>query len=296
MTILIGLAPGERGTAALHLGAMLARSRHDDVVVAAVVPTPWPPNPYRGDAEYLTYVERTTEESLDRARATLADSVPADFVLHRARSVSSGLLEVAREREVALVSLGSSSSGLLGLVSLGGVAERILHSSDISVSLAPSGFTAGATATVERVTVAFGRADHDSELLTRAATTAREIGASMRVACFAVRPMSAAAGGVEASAEDLVVDAWAKNLESDIARTLGPVSDGAVATRVDTVVGSGGSWAEALADVGWSPTEVLVVGVSSSSVSRLFLGSHASKIVRNAGVPVMLLPRGLTLP
>jgi nucleotide-binding universal stress UspA family protein len=196
---------------------------------------------------------------------------------------------------VRLVALGSSSAGLLGLVSLGGVAERILHSSDTPVALAPIGYSTSPGATVSRLTVAFGRADHDSELLTRSAATAKETGATMRVACFAVRPLTAAAGSIESSAEDLVVGSWAKDLESDIARALSGAG-GRVATRVETVVGQGGSWAEALSDVSWVPGEVLVVGVSSSSVSRLFLGSHASKIVRNAGVPVLLLPRGLTLP
>jgi nucleotide-binding universal stress UspA family protein len=41
---------------------------------------------------------------------------------------------------------------------------------------------------------------------------------------------------------------------------------------------------------------VLAVGTSSSAVSRFFLGSHASKIVRNAPVPVFLLPRSVAHP
>ena len=53
MTIVIGLAPNERGAAAVHLGSMLARSISDDVVVATVVPTPWPPHPDRLDDDYL---------------------------------------------------------------------------------------------------------------------------------------------------------------------------------------------------------------------------------------------------
>ena len=60
---------------------------------------------------------------------------------------------------------------------------------------------------------------------------------------------------------------------------------------MDFVVGQGGSWAEALADVSWSDGEVLAVGTSSSAISRFFLGSHASKIVRNSPVPVFLMPR-----
>jgi nucleotide-binding universal stress UspA family protein len=64
-----------------------------------------------------------------------------------------------------------------------------------------------------------------------------------------------------------------------------------VAIRSEFVVGQGGSWGDALIDVPWGNGEVLAVGTSSSAISRFFLGSHASKIVRSAPVPVFLMPR-----
>lgn len=95
--------------------------------------------------------------------------------------------------------------GGLSLVSLGGVAERILHSSDIPVTLAPRGFDTGTVnARVSRITVAFGRADKDSDLLLTVASVAEDIGAALRVACFAVRPMTVVVGSIEPEAEDLV--------------------------------------------------------------------------------------------
>jgi nucleotide-binding universal stress UspA family protein len=296
MTIVIGLAPNERGAAAVHLGSMLARSTADDVVVATVVPTPWPPNPYRVDDEYLALQEKAAEEALAVARTQIGPDLSVELVTHHARSVSSGLLEVARERNATLVALGSSSGGVLGLVSLGGVAERILHSSDIPVTLAPKGFDTGQiNARVSRITVGFGRADKDSDLLLTAASTAKDIGAALRVACFAVRPMTAVGGSLEPRAEDLVVQEWVRHVEGDIEAALSS-SRGSVATRVDLVVGQGSSWADALNDVTWRDGEVLAIGTSSSAISRFFLGSHASKIVRNSPVPVFLLPRSVPLP
>jgi nucleotide-binding universal stress UspA family protein len=294
MTTVIGLTPNERGAAAVHLGAMLARSISDDVVVVSVVPTPWPPNPYRIDAEYLAYQKQAAEEALAVARTQIGPDLSVELIIHDARSVSSGLLDVARDRNATLVSLGSSSVGVLGRVSLGGVAERILHSCDIPVTLAPRGFDTGAVnARVSRITVAFGRADKDSDLLLTAASVAEDIGATLRVACFAVRPLTAATGSIEPAAEDLVVREWAKHLEGDIRSALHSGDGGSVATRVDFVVGQGGSWADALSDVSWGDREVLAVGTSSSAISRFFLGSHASKIVRNSPVPVFLMPRSV---
>src|SRR3954447_13075670 len=293
MTTVIGLAPNERGEAAVHLGAMLARSVSDDVVVVTVVPTPWPPNPYRIDTEYLAHQEKAAAEALAVARTNIGPDLSVELVTHSARSVSSGLIDVARDRAATVVALGSSSTGLFGLVSLGGVAERILHSADIPVTLAPRGFHTGTTnARISRITVAFGRADKDSDLLVSAASVAADIGATLRVACFAVRPMTAASGGVDPAAEDLVVGEWATGLEGDIRQAL-RAGDGAAATEVDVVVGQGATWAEALTAVPWGSGEVLAVGTSSSAISRFFLGSHASKIVRNSPVPVYLWPRAV---
>src|SRR3954463_14554404 len=293
MTTVIGLAPNERGEAAVHLGSMLARSVSDDVVVVTVVPTPWPPNPYRIDAEYLAHQEKVAAEALAVARTHIGPDLSVELVTHSARSVSSGLLDVARDRAATVVVLGSSSTGLFGLVSLGGVAERILHSADIPVTLAPRGFHTGTTyARITRNTVALGRADKDSDLLVTAAAVAAEIGATLRVACFAVRPLTAAAGSIEPSAEDLVVGEWVTGLESDIREALGTDAD-AAGTPVDVVVGQGGTWADALTALPWGSGEVLAVGTSSSAISRFFLGSHASKTVRNSPVPVYLWPRAV---
>src|SRR4051794_7099710 len=293
MTTLIGLAPDERGAAAVHLGSMLARSVSDDVVVVTVVPTPWPPHPDRIDAEYLALQEKAAQEALAAARTRIGSDLSVELVTHSARSVSSGLLDVARERRATVVALGSPSTGVFGRVSLGGVAERILHSADIPVTLAPRGFDTGTTnARISRITVAFGRADKDSDLLVTAAAVAARIGAGLRVACFAVRPWSAVAGSIEPSVEDLVVDEWVAGLESDIRQALR--TDQRVAeTGVDLVVGQGGTWADALAALPWGSGEVLAVGTSTSAVSRFFLGSHASKNVRNSPVPVYLWPRAV---
>ncbi|MFL6095172.1 MAG: hypothetical protein ACJ71Y_06950, partial [Blastococcus sp.] len=89
MTTVIGLTPNERGAAAVHLGAMLARSISDDVVVVSVVPTPWPPNPYRIDAEYLAYQKQAAEEALAVARTQIGPDLSVELVIHDARSVSS---------------------------------------------------------------------------------------------------------------------------------------------------------------------------------------------------------------
>ena len=64
------------------------------------------------------------------------------------------------------------------------------------------------------------------------------------------------------------------------------------ATAVETVVGRGASWAEALDDLDWGEGDVLVVGSSElGPVAQVFLGSRATKILRHSPVPVFVIPR-----
>jgi nucleotide-binding universal stress UspA family protein len=300
MTILIGLAPGQKDDAAVHLGSVLARSTGEDVLVLAVVPAPWPPDPYQADKEYLSHLEGRAETALTRARTYLAAGVPrVGCQVRRADSVPAGLLQAVGERNVSRVVLGSSSTGLLGRVMLGGVAERVLHATDLPVVVAPRAYHEGDATRVVRLSVAFGRADHDGALLARAASAARDLGAPMRVVCFAVRPMTEYVGAVEPGNEQLVVGEWRRRLEEDIAaataaaaRRTGAAEGGtATVQRVETALGQGGSWSEALHDVTWRDGEVLVVGTSHGPLSRFMLGTHAAKIIRSSPVPVMLLPR-----
>ncbi|WP_375432277.1 universal stress protein [uncultured Friedmanniella sp.] len=286
MTILVGLAAGERGAPALDVGGMLARSAGDDLVVTTVVPTPWPPSPDRIDAEFLALSEQMAEGVLASARARLAPDLTVDYVVHHDRSIPAGLLAVADQHQATQVVLGSSAAGGYGRVSVGGVAARLLHSSDVPVTLAPSGFVARTDTRVRRVTVAFGRADGGSDLLASAAEVAGRIGASIRVVCFAVRPSPAMPAAVAETADDLVAEEWVRGLERDISATLDQ--------PVPTVLGRGDSWPAALTDVPWAEGDVLAIGTSSSAVSRFFLGSHATKIARSSPVPVVLVPRSLT--
>jgi nucleotide-binding universal stress UspA family protein len=287
MTIVVGLAPGERGHAAARLGVMLANAWGEDLLVAAVTPTPWPANPQ--DEEFQVTQEHLAQQALDRAREVVPTGIPASYVIRPARSIATGLIEIVQQTATSMVVLGSSARGVVGLVSLGTVAERILHSLDAPVCIAPAGFDSHPTARLTRVTVGFGRADHDSGLLRVAAGRAEDLGLKQRVACFAVRPTTAAGGSIEQSAEDLVVEEWAEELRSDIATSLRAA--GSDPARVETVIGRGATLGEAVGAVAWDPGDLLVIGANTSAVSRLLLGSHAAKIVRSSPVPVLVLAR-----
>ena len=188
MTLFVGFAPDGRGRAVLHLAALLARSAGDELVVGAIVPAAWFPSPARVDAEYRGYLEQTAEAALEQARSHLPGDIPARFVAHDARSAPVGLLELAERNGAALIAVGSAAGASAGTVALGSTTSRLLHSSPLPVAIAPRGFRAAHGARVTRVTAAYGGSGAADELVVAAAGVAARVGASLRLASFAVRP------------------------------------------------------------------------------------------------------------
>jgi nucleotide-binding universal stress UspA family protein len=292
VTVVVGCTPKESGTSALELAALLARSSGEDVVVAVVVAAAWPPSTERVDADYRAYLTQRGEQSLAQAKERMPDDVNTAYVLHHAPSVPTGLLEVASEHDASVLVLGSSENGGLGLVALGSVADRIVHSSPVPVALAPRGYQAEPGGRLRRVTVAFGGTSKDWSLVRAAADYAARTTSSLRVASFSVRPKKVFAATLAGAGEDLVVHQWSRRTREVIDEQLAEVRRlPDVPRRLEAVIGDGHSWREAMGQAPWSLGDLLVVGSSSHGpVASVFLGSRASKILRCAPVPVLALP------
>jgi nucleotide-binding universal stress UspA family protein len=293
MTLIAGYAPDAHGAGVLHLGALLTRSAGDDLVVCSVVPAPWVPGMARVDAEYRAFLDQAADDALERARQQLPDGVTAELVRHRAQSVSSGLVEVATERGASMLLLGSSSAGHFGHVALGSVSDPLLHSSPVTLMLAPRGFRIGPQARVTRVTAAYGGTTASEELVVAAAGVAARVGASLRIASFAVWSRPSYTMRLGTDTEDAVFEEWTTQIRESATDALAQVEGLAVPPpSVETAVGRGSSWGEAVDDLPWHEGDVLVVGSSEpGGLAQVFLGSRAAKIVRHSPVPVAVVPR-----
>ncbi|MEW1952786.1 universal stress protein [Terrabacter sp. NPDC080008] len=293
MTIVVAYTAQDSGASALELAGVLSRSTGEPLVVTVVVTTPHAAGaPELIDGDYLGPLTAWGESVLEKARAGLPGDVTATYEVRRASSIPSGLLALAADVHASAVVLGSSTKGPLGRISLGSVTDRLVHSAPVPVLLAPRGYRPAPGSRIRRVNVGYGGSRDGDHVAVVAAGLAEKLGAEMRAVTFAVRPPKQIYGGVEESADELVIDTWVARMREALHTTVGR-QDAALGEQLarTLVVGEGVSWGKAIADVHWSKGDLLVVGPSSSAPARrLFLGSRASKILRAAPVPVFLVP------
>jgi nucleotide-binding universal stress UspA family protein len=289
MTILVGYPLKRRAKAVLSLAGMLARTGGQDLVVCIVIPAPWMPGLSRADQGYRAYIDELVDNAIAQAREDMPADVSAQFTTIQSKSAPNGLLESALQHDASVIVTGSSDSGQFGYISLSSVADRLLHSSHVPVAVAPRGFRASGSK-IKRITLAFTGGSQSSLMLVSARALAAEYGCELRLASFAVHlsPPETARFRDEHGA---VLAEWTEDIYAAAEKALAPAG-GEQATRPDIVIGHGRDWDEAFESIEWEPGEVLVIGSSETGpVARVFLGSRATKIVRHAPVPVIVVPR-----
>ena len=289
MTTLAGFSWSGHSPAPLHLAAQLSRCTGGKIVAAAVIERPWLPNPM--DNEYFNHIGLQAEKALEHAIAQLPPGLDVWPIVHQATSVPEGLTELATEVKADTVVVGSSSTGLLGRIALGSATDRLVHTAEIPVAIAPRGYPAH-PGRIERLTVAYGgQADHVG-LVAATAELAARWSVRLRIASFTVRPMSVFSGSLEPGADDLVIAQWARQTRVSVEEQLEAVRSGVDTVEADVVIGSGSTWRDAVDGVGWETGDILVLGSGAAGpVAQVFLGSAAARILRHSPVPTMIMPR-----
>lgn len=286
---LVGYSADKGGCEALRLGAMLARSAGGSVVAAVILPETWDhPSPAMVDVEYVQFLERHAEKTLAAARAEMPADVPAEFLHHHAESAGAGLLALAEQMDVDAIVLGSSRKAPMSRFQEGTVAAEMLRSAHVPVALAPRGYIAPESG-LSRVTCAIASSSHSLELARQAGRIAAGFHVPLRLATFIVRDRQMFPSGAGYDVENLVsnkfraqADAVHEGIRANWQGTAPPQS----------AMGDGRTWKEAVADLGWQPDELLVIGSSRlGSLWRVFVGSNSGKILRHAPVPRMIVPR-----
>jgi nucleotide-binding universal stress UspA family protein len=294
MTVLVGYVPHKGGRGSLDLGLQFAHALGQPLTVVTVVPRQWStPSLARVDAEFAAYAEELGRRAEAQARAYLEDpsvDVPIDYRAVTGRSVTSALLEAASDCGATMLVLGSSADGEEGRIVVGSVADKLLHAAPVPLALSPRGFRSTAADGFRRITCAFSDAEESEAMVAQAVSFAASMGTPVRVASFGVRGATMFPPEVGLSAEDSVLDSWLEQASAAHSRLR---LDGVIGEDVETVIATGTGWQESMSSVDWWPGEVLVLGSSTvGPIARVFLGSRATKLIRQSQVPVLVIPRG----
>jgi nucleotide-binding universal stress UspA family protein len=291
MTYLVGYTADRGGQEALALSRMLAHPGDVTLTVCIVVPETWDyPSPARVDAEYAAFLRQYAKRTLAKARATLGDSVKAEYVSKSAPSATSGLVAAAREAGASLIVLGSAREGPKGRFTVGSVTTGILQVAPVPVALAPRGYRPAAEARLHRVTCAYRGSPSPNASLDAALSLCRRHGVPLRLTTLAVRDRQMYPSGVGYDAENVVINQWRQQAAEAQQKLLADLPKDIVA---QATVGDGPNWKAALDSIPWEDGEVLVVGSSRlGPMAKVFLGANGVKIIRSAPVPVIVVPRG----
>lgn len=290
--IVVGFSPSKDDRCSLDLACQLARSNDDQVLAVTVVPRGWPTPVARNvDEEFERWAASQGEAAAAESRRLLAahSDVVSESVWLSGRSVPQTLLEEASRREADTIVLGSGTSGPHGAISLTSKSERVLHSSAFPVALAPRAYEAAPGSRFDRATVAF-RGGEQTDLLELAAKVSFRAGLGLRMVTFAVRSRTMYPP-LLTNAEDAVLDSWIKEATAAQSSAVEQIQQVTPGLEVTPVVATGSTWPAAFDRLPWTAGDLLVVGSSAAQpVARVFLGSSASKIVRNSPVPVLVVP------
>lgn len=291
MTVVVGASPLREDPDPIELGATLARALDATLLAVSAVPAAWPtPIDHGADQEYRALARELGEE-VGRRVGELVDArcagVRSSAIWRSGRSASTVLIQEAERVDAELLVIGSGETGREGRIRVSSTADRLLHSSPAPLALAPRGYRDAGEA-VTRINYAFRGDASSGRSLVRAAMLSERMGVGLRVFTAAVRGRTMYPPEVGTTIEDAVLEAFVEQAEAAQAEAAQLLGRRPGAAEFEVVAGTG--WAQVFDRMDWRPGDLLVVGSSSTNpVTRLFLGSSGSKIIRYSPVPVIVV-------
>jgi nucleotide-binding universal stress UspA family protein len=278
--IVVGVDGTGSGLDAVALAAQLARVTGDPLIVACVYPEGRRPG---SDAA----VRGPTAKALEAA-SDLADEAGAEYRTVASSSPARGLTKLAEEEGAAMVVAGSHRSGAFGRVASGGTAERLLHGSGCPVAVAPRGYRRRITDKLRRIGVAFVDTPDGHEAVRHAADLAARSGLPLTLfSVVAVHANWFVPEAVRPEEETVPVEVR-KDYQEALDRALAGLPEGVRATGELLY----GDVVDELAMVGDRGVDLLVCGSRGyGPVRRVLLGTVSAGLVRQASVPVLVVPR-----
>jgi nucleotide-binding universal stress UspA family protein len=281
--IVVGVDGTGSGLDAAALAAHMARITGAPLVVACVYP-----EGRRSSLDAAAAVHGPAAKALEAARE-LAEEAGPEYRTVASSSPARGLAELAEEEDAAMVVVGSHRGGAFGRVASGGTAERLLHGSGCPVAVAPRGYRQRVTDKPRRVGVAFVDTPDGHEAVRYGADLAARSGLPLTLySVVGVHANWFVPEAVRPEEETVPVEVR-KDAQEALDRALAALPEGVRASGELLY----GEVVDELSVVGERGADLLVCGSRGyGPVRRVLLGTVSSALLRQASVPVLVVPRG----
>lgn len=201
------------------------------------------------------------------------EPVVARTHLWRSPSVVSGLLEAITQLDAAMIAI-SAGSGRGGL-SVGPVADSLLHASPVPVALSPRRYRAHRTP--DHIYAAVGTRPGAHQVIREALEVAGRTALPLSVVTFLIDD--------DAARDSEAVDSVRARVQTTVGDVAGPSS------QIPLEVAAAKSLKKAVRAVDWHLGGVLLIGSSRLAQGRqLFLGTTAARLLRHLPIPMIVVP------
>lgn len=278
MKVLIGFDGSEGAYDAVELARRLAAGESGEALLVNVLPYPGPlPVAYY----LLGYDEAEWSHDFFTGAASTLAPLSVSWANYVGGSPAHILTDRAEDEHFDLMVLGSPHRGAVGRALLGSVAQGVLHGAPVAVAVAPRGYAKKENGELRKIAVAYDGTPEADLALERAASLARQRGASIDLLTVATIPPPA---------PKLV------GFRLDPQRRPGDVIEqglDAIGTDIDTHGRElrGDSIPSALAAAS-EDADLLVIGSRRYGFfARVMIGSVSTEVIDSAPCPVLVVPR-----
>jgi nucleotide-binding universal stress UspA family protein len=212
---------------------------------------------------------------------------------HGRGSPARGLHEVAEAEHADVIVVGSTHHGPVGRTLIGSTSERLLHGSPCPVAVAPKGFANAENPEIRVVAAAYQGVDEARRALELAKGIAAESGATLRVVSVVEPPEAATPTYVNDYKWDEYAQRVRQSVEDELADAVAkmPANMHAQASVIT------GDPATVLAKKASEGVDLMVMGSRGyGAVKGVLLGSVSAKLMRSAPCPLLIVPRGTSVP
>lgn len=300
--LLVAWDPGDSasgGREALEFAAWLGRSMPITVRVASTFLRPWPASMSLLGGKYQKWREKESAACAKAVHEALTDlELPRDQWDEQYSTFVDGaneaqlLTDEAERFDADFILMGSNAAASKGRFIATSTADALMHSSPTALGLAPRAVKLSKKG-ITRLNFAFldAHSSEDCPSLDFVAALAERLDIPLRIIAFSPTGIGDVTVSKAKGIGSELFDEWNEHALAMLDRARDRVMELHDSLEVETEIGTGKGWANAVDSLKWKKGDLLCMGSQPmGTLERVFVGSTASEFLRHVPVPVVIYP------